>query len=79
MADSRLAREKERLLKSTERLSRLMVRTELLKGEREEPVRPAKSSSAAGPTQRNVSLRHKFYCRRSTRSERSKRQPWTPH
>ena len=43
-----LAREKERLLKSTERLSRLMVRTELLKGGREEPVRPAKSSSAAG-------------------------------
>jgi polysaccharide biosynthesis/export protein ExoF len=43
-----LAREKERLLKSTERLSRLMVRTELLKGEREELARPAKSPPAVG-------------------------------
>jgi exopolysaccharide production protein ExoF len=43
-----LAREKERLLKSTERLSRLMVRTELLKGEREEMARPAKSPAPAG-------------------------------
>ena len=43
-----LAREKERLLKSTERLSRLMARTELLKGEREEPVPPAKPPPAVG-------------------------------
>jgi protein involved in polysaccharide export with SLBB domain len=43
-----LAREKERLLKSTERLSRLLVRTELLKGEREEPATPAKPVPAAG-------------------------------
>jgi protein involved in polysaccharide export with SLBB domain len=33
-----LAREKERLLKSTERLSRLMARIGLLKGERDEPA-----------------------------------------
>src|SRR3984893_14393524 len=42
-----LAREKERLLESTERLSRLMARTELLKGEREEPAPPAKPAPAA--------------------------------
>jgi hypothetical protein len=41
-----LAREKERLLKSTERLSRLMARTELLKGEREELASPGKTAGA---------------------------------
>lgn len=41
-----LAREKERLLKSTERLSRLTVRKELLKGGREDLVRAAKPPSA---------------------------------
>jgi exopolysaccharide production protein ExoF len=41
-----LAREKERLLKSTERLSRLMARTELLKGEREELAPPGKAAGA---------------------------------
>lgn len=43
-----LAREKERLLKSTERLSRLTVRKELLKGGREDLVRSAKSPPAVG-------------------------------
>lgn len=41
-----LAREKERLLKSTERLSRLMARTELLKGERDEPASSGKRPPA---------------------------------
>ena len=43
-----LAREKERLLKSTERLSRLTVRQELLKGGREDLVRSARPPPAAG-------------------------------
>jgi exopolysaccharide production protein ExoF len=43
-----LAREKERLLKATERLSRLMARVDLLKGEREELASPAQPAPAAG-------------------------------
>jgi protein involved in polysaccharide export with SLBB domain len=43
-----LAREKERLLKATERLSRLMARVDLLKGEREELASSAKPAPAAG-------------------------------
>lgn len=43
-----LAREKERLLKASERLSRLMARVDLLKGEREELASSAKPAPAAG-------------------------------
>ncbi len=47
-----LAREKERLLKSTERLSRLMARTELLKGDREELAPLAKPPPGADAKER---------------------------